>query len=277
MKNILQILLVIATVSFATFARAQLPEIIIPTEKAEIFAKDVVSSNSQEYGLAITSDWSTLYFTRHIREDAAIMKSNRQGTGWAKPVTCSFSGGFNDGHPVLSQDESQLYFISRRACAGASQDLNVWVVTEYSENKWSDAQPVGSNVLKESVHAPTITSDGSMIATGLKYLKKTETGYESSVKLTPDIKGSHPTIAPDGSYLIFSGRREGGFGGKDLYVSFAHADGSWSPPNNLGQKINSKHNESSPTISRDGTALFFSRQGDIWWISIKSVLELASN
>jgi WD40-like Beta Propeller Repeat len=277
MKKALHLLLLIALSTVASLSNAQQPEMIIPKEKAEVFVPDVVSSGSQEYGLAVTADWSTLYFTRHIADDAVIMKSNRQGTGWTKPATCSFSGGFNDGHPVLGPAEKKLYFISRRACAGASQALNVWVVTKNSDGSWNEAKPLGTNILKELIHAPTVATDGSLFFTGLKFIKKSEAGYSSSIKLNPDIKGSHPTIAPNGSYLIFSGRRELGFGGKDLYAIFAKPDGSWTEPKNLGPKINSKHVESSPTISRDGDALFFSRQGDIWWISTDEIKNLVSN
>jgi len=74
-------------------------------------------------------------------------------------------------------------------------------------------------------------------------------------------------VSPDGSYIVFSNRQRDGFGGTDLYVIFKKSDKSWSTPINLGKYINSEYAESSPTISLDGQFLFFSRKGDIWWIS----------
>ena len=53
--------------------------------------------------------------------------------------------------------------------------------------------------------------------------------------------------------------REDGYGGSDIYISFRAKDGSWQPAMNMGSKINTALQESSPSVTYDGEYLFFSR------------------
>ena len=70
---------------------------------------------------------------------------------------------------------------------------------------------------------------------------------------------AHPHIAPDESYLIWDVRREDGYGGSDLYVSFQAKDGSWGSSINMGAQINTPLSESGAHVSDDEKYLFFSR------------------
>lgn len=64
-------------------------------------------------------------------------------------------------------------------------------------------------------------------------------------------------ISQDGSWLIFAGNFEEGFGDFDLYICYADNNG-WSEPFNLGSNINTEFWESSPTLSPDKQTLYFS-------------------
>jgi hypothetical protein len=46
-----------------------------------------------------------------------------------------------------------------------------------------------------------------------------------------------------------------------LYVSYQR-DGRWTEPRNLGPQVNSRENEYCPTLSPDGTRLYFTRAGE---------------
>lgn len=78
-------------------------------------------------------------------------------------------------------------------------------------------------------------------------------------------------LSSDGKILFFTAcDREDGYGRCDIYVSFLGAQG-WSPAQNIGSSVNSKHWESQPSISPDGKELYFvsNRPGgkgsmDIW-------------
>lgn len=59
------------------------------------------------------------------------------------------------------------------------------------------------------------------------------------------------------STIVFSSKREGGFGGYDLYVCYKKKQ-YWSAPKNLGPKVNGPFDEVSPFLTNDGTTLYFS-------------------
>lgn len=69
---------------------------------------------------------------------------------------------------------------------------------------------------------------------------------------------SHPALAPDGSYIVFSSDRPGGFGQTDLYISYKRGN-SWTEPENLGSEINTDQQEISPYIHSNGTLLYSSK------------------
>ncbi len=87
---------------------------------------------------------------------------------------------------------------------------------------------------------------------------------------TPGNEGAQ-CISPDGQYLFFTAcDRPDGFGSCDLYYSRRVGE-KWSPPRNMGEKVNSRGWDSQPSISADGRTLYFSssRKGssgktDIW-------------
>ncbi|MFT5167699.1 MAG: outer membrane protein OmpA-like peptidoglycan-associated protein, partial [Saprospiraceae bacterium] len=67
---------------------------------------------------------------------------------------------------------------------------------------------------------------------------------------------SDPQFYKD-SVLVFSSKREGGYGGKDLYIT-KFMNGAWESAKNLGPVINSKYDEITPFLSTDGRTLYFS-------------------
>jgi outer membrane protein OmpA-like peptidoglycan-associated protein len=52
-------------------------------------------------------------------------------------------------------------------------------------------------------------------------------------------------------------------GNRDIYASFLQESGRWSTPKNLGNKINTSDEESSPFIAPDGKTLYFSSKGHL--------------
>lgn len=67
----------------------------------------------------------------------------------------------------------------------------------------------------------------------------------------------HPSISADGSKMYFVSDMEGGYGGTDIYVSVRNLD-FWSPPVNLGPKVNTPGNEMFPSTDARGTLYFAS-------------------
>jgi len=65
-----------------------------------------------------------------------------------------------------------------------------------------------------------------------------------------------PVLSADGRMLYLYSNREGGEGGFDLYLAERNG-GGWSPPVNLGPRVNSSADEYDPAVSPDGRQLFF--------------------
>lgn len=58
--------------------------------------------------------------------------------------------------------------------------------------------------------------------------------------------------------MLFSSDRQGGYGGKDIYITKKNKEGKWSVPENLGPGINSPYDEVSPFLAADGRTLYYS-------------------
>ena len=75
------------------------------------------------------------------------------------------------------------------------------------------------------------------------------------------------------------GRREGGYGGSDIYISFKQQDRAWGPAINLGDKINTGAWEAGASVTPDGKYLFFNRNVgsddyenvDIFWVDAQII------
>ena len=61
--------------------------------------------------------------------------------------------------------------------------------------------------------------------------------------------------------VFFVSDRDGGLGGKDLWMIKKLDNGSWSSPQNLGEPINTEYDEESPYFHSDGKTLYFSSVG----------------
>ena len=131
---------------------------------------------------------------------------------------------------------------------------------------------------------PALTADGQTIIF-TRNIKGNEDFYTSVKKNgewqqatslseninTPNFNEGAQSISPDGRYLFFTGcNRPDGIGRCDIYVCRREGN-DWSKPVNLGQTINTGEWESQPSISADGSTLYFlsNRPGgfggyDIW-------------
>lgn len=65
------------------------------------------------------------------------------------------------------------------------------------------------------------------------------------------------TVSQDGEWMLFAGNFKQGLGNFDIYISYYTPEG-WSEPQNLGEAINTDAWESSPTLSPDKRAIYFS-------------------
>jgi hypothetical protein len=108
---------------------------------------------------------------------------------------------------------------------------------------------------------------------------------EIPVNVEGNLRGHHPGIAPDESFLVFYSVKPGAQRGTqtDLYLILRRTYGTWTKPQNMGPKINTRYFEWGARISPDKKYMFFTRSngwgmnsssdtGDIYWVELKEYL-----
>ena len=252
---------------------------------ATLFAPGVVSdSTSMEFGISFTPDMQTVYFTSKKGEDDVfyIYEAHYEDTTWVGPEIASFSGDFFDADPFVTHDGDGLLFFSMRPVAGAESNgiPDIWYVEREGE-EWGQPVNMGSpvNLPQSGEGFVSATQKGTLYFSAMNrdestgdhdvYRARWSSGSHAApeyLDLSIEAEFSNPFIAPNESYLIVDSKQPGGYGGADLYISYR--DGAtWSVPQNLGPLINTEGDEGTPALSPDGRFLFFSRDGDIYYIS----------
>ncbi|WP_299452942.1 OmpA family protein [uncultured Microscilla sp.] len=95
-------------------------------------------------------------------------------------------------------------------------------------------------------------------------------------KINSEFPDYAPIFPENEKFLVFTSRRKGTTGGKkdatddhffeDVYIAYKNGK-EWSPPKNIGNKINTKYHDASISLSQDGNTLFLykdRRAGDIY-------------
>jgi len=72
---------------------------------------------------------------------------------------------------------------------------------------------------------------------------------------------AQPSLSADGQLLYFSSNREGGKGGRDIWLTYRKKSGKWAKPINLDTTINTPADDESPFYHPDGNTLYFMSTG----------------
>ncbi|MFH0893220.1 MAG: OmpA family protein [Bacteroidota bacterium] len=189
---------------------------------------------------------------------------------------------YKEHSPVISADGKTLYFTSRRVgTTGNVKDYtgnfneDIYMSTfDETTGKWSVAVNIGAPVNTKGNEATCgLSYDGKQILLykgdqreGDLYVSSINKGTWSAPKKLSDAintktRETHATFSPDGNSLYFVSNREGGLGGRDIWMSQKNAKGDWGKATNLGPKINTSWDEESPFMLPDGVTLYFSSKG----------------
>ncbi len=193
----------------------------------------------------------------------------------------SINSIYPDYSPVISADESTLIFTSRRlgSTGGEKTDNDQFLEDIYFCNKktdgtWSSAKSIGTSINTFGSEANiSLSADGQQL-----YVYRDVNGgdiYYSNLEgdtwsgllplssniNTPDWE-THASLSLDGKTLYFvSNKKEGSYGGRDIWQSVKLPNGQWSIPINAGPQINTKEDEEAPFLHPDGVTFFFSSKG----------------
>jgi outer membrane protein OmpA-like peptidoglycan-associated protein/tetratricopeptide (TPR) repeat protein len=185
---------------------------------------DSINSDVSEYYPSFTIDDSILVFTRRgegIREDFFESTLTPKGYSKARLINGDINNEPSKGAINISQDGEWLLFAGNFAGKGYG-DFDLYISYD-TPTGWSEPVNLGPNINTEF--------------------------WESS-----------PSLSPDKNALYFSSDRPGGYGGKDLYVSY-RVNGKWQPAENMGPEINTAGDELAPFIHADNQTLYFTSNG----------------
>jgi hypothetical protein len=243
-----------------------------------------VNTAASESCAEISKDGLTFYFARGGIEILFTERTSLDGpwgTPQKLPETINVAGSSNFC-PVLSADRHALYFVSDRPGGCGETDMYVSYRRKIHDNLgWETPVNLGCQVNSPQADlrpSPFEGEDG----TGYLYFSSTRPGGPGaagtsdiySATMQPDgtfglpvlVEGlnttandSRPDVRErDGLEVFFDSSRPGGAGAADLWTSTrASLSDPWSTPVNLGPVVNGTVNELRPSLSWDGTALYF--------------------
>lgn len=257
----------------------------------EIFAPGIVSTGYIEFGCTFSPDKKHFYFTRKEGDEFSLnyiyhMRQEKEGGAWSAPRPAAFSGEYDDIEPMITPDGRRLFFGSTRPLPPDSQirPTDIWFM-DWTEKGWSEPRNAGPNVNSDGREfCASATNDGTIYFAG--YGKGGGDIFQSRFKegvfspreplpavINTDAQETHPFIASDGSYLIVESHPSMNRQVKrGLFISFRTAKNNWTTPQYMGRTINGNDGAGFPMVTPDGKFLFFTRDGDIYWVDSK-VLE----
>ncbi|WP_299272026.1 hypothetical protein [uncultured Psychroserpens sp.] len=242
------------------------------------FAPEIFSQFINVRDFTVNSEEDEAYFTllSPARELSVIMYIQKEDAIWSSPKIADFSGRYTDLEPFLSPDGLRLYFASNRPVSKDStnvKDFDIWYVErDKVDAKWS--QPINAGTPVNSSFDefyPSVASNKNLYFTAIKENMNGQddifmstwngTTYETPVALSAGVNTEgaefNAFVAPDESFILFSGwRRPDGIGSGDLYIS-KRVNGEWQTATNLGETINSKQTDYCPFVNLETETLYF--------------------
>ena len=263
-----------------------------PGPVAQVFAPGLICDTRPrqwEAWPSFSADGNTFCFNR-LRY---VYITENTDQGWTTPkriksipfmtASCCPSADANSIFFMYSYDPSKRY--SLRRCTRTSQG---WSLPHELGSPFSDSGAFGgfSLAADNSIYfwcwkkakrgafwvAPFVDNTWSQV-------------IEIPVNVDGNLRGHHPGIAPDESFLVFYSVKPGAQRGTEtnLYLTLRQPDGAWTKARNLGPKINTRYYEFGARISPDKKYMFFTRSngwglnsssdtGDIYWVELKEYL-----
>jgi len=199
-----------------------------------------VNTINHEGAASIAADRQSLYFTACGRPDGLgdcdIYKTTIEGDRWGRPINLgrNVNSANFDSQPSIAPDQSRIYFVSTRRGPNSDgknvrKNMDIWYSDwDYDLEEWKPTQ-----------NLEQINTRGTEVS---------------------------PFIAADNQTLFFaSDSYKPNYGGLDFYVTrYDPTSNTWSPPENLGNQINTSQDEQFITLPASGDIIYFSsRRRDI--------------
>jgi outer membrane protein OmpA-like peptidoglycan-associated protein/tetratricopeptide (TPR) repeat protein len=219
--------------------------------------------------------WTNKSFTNlywsEIKPDGEMGRPERFGR--------KINSKFNESTPVFTKDGKTMYFTrnnflegKRRGDANKNTLLKLYKATLDSQEKWSTVSELMFNSNEYSVAHPALSMDektlyfasdmpGTLGQSDLFRVKINDDGtYGAPENLGPEIntegRETFPFIS-NSNELYFASDGRPGLGGLDIFVARIEAESSFYGIQNVGEPINSKHDDFAFLINSKNSSGFF--------------------
>ncbi|HLK97356.1 MAG TPA: hypothetical protein VK364_06275, partial [Hymenobacter sp.] len=200
---------------------------------------------------------------------------------------------YSEHSPVISQDDKLLLFTSRsdnmnnvpvateskgkkdknKVAADGQYYENIYETRRIDDQNWEKPRSL-STVLNGKGHDASIQifdNDTKLLMYrndengDIMYAEKSGNDWTQPKKLNDNINSkafeSDAYITPDGRTIYFSTGKYSEDGTLDIYFSTRQPGGDWGPAKSVGNAINTKYDDDSPYLSRDGKTMYFASRG----------------
>jgi len=259
----------------------------LPESTPEIFAPGIISTvNTWDAAISFSPDGMEIFFTR--REDIQgtenrIMYSELVNGVWSKPKLAPFARDITEYESFISPDGKKIFYNSDRSKPNSPKAVGGIWYSEKTPKGWSEGKYLTEKINKGWIMFVTAAMNNNLYFTagfnrkfGI-YKSEFKNGAYQEPEFLPNeinyLRGAHPFIAPDESYLIFDAQPDG-MGKSQLFISFKDKNGNWMKAIKFDETINKTYTENIPNVSPDGKYFFFHRNNDIYWVSAEIIEDL---
>ena len=208
--------------------------------------------------------------------DIWVSTRARAGDPWGAPVNLGapINSASNDFCPTIARDGKSFFFVSNRPgfCGGDDvftsrlrpdgwdEPLNLGCDSAGGPN--SSANEAGPFPLEEPHAGPVVYFSSTRSGSGDLYRSASHGGAYGPAVLLEGLSSStavdgQPNLRRDGLEIFYFSNRTGALG-NDIYAATrASTADAWSTPVNLGSAVNTSASETRPSLSWDGTTLYF--------------------
>lgn len=188
---------------------------------------------------------------------------------------------YSDHSPVITADESIMYFTSRRSnntnkeLAEDGKYYEDVFATRKKEDSWSAPKRL-SYPVNSYVHDATIAlspdgqklllysgeNKGDILESRLDGDKWSKPYPAAGGVINSPFSELHAAYSYDEKSIYFvSNNPQNNFGGFDIFVTHLGPDGVWSKPENIGPELNTPGDEDGVFLQADGKTMYFSSDG----------------
>ena len=210
---------------------------------------------------------------------------------FVKNLGPTINTSYSEHSPVISADDKVLLFTSRSGEARGADPNNpdpkgkgkvaadgeyyedIYESKRLGEDEWEKPRSL-SGALNGKGHDASIQvfdNDTKLLmyrndeGGDIFYSEKSGSDWSQPKKLNGNINSksfeSDAYITPDGLTIYFSTSKYSEDNTLDIYYSTRQPGGDWGPAKSIGNQINTKFDDDSPYLSRDGKTLYFASRG----------------